>query len=110
MRQGGVQTMDSSDDTAMDGRTVMYDRGQVVWHTSEDGGLPDVGISVGLGEGAMLYAGDLAGSPGWSLAVFTQEERLLVADDVEPEESRYLIERLSVLLSREPNAAGGRGT
>jgi hypothetical protein len=37
-----------------------YDRGTVLWHSSEEDGGPDVGIQVGLGEGWTLYFGELA--------------------------------------------------
>lgn len=37
-----------------------YDRGSVLWHSSEEDGGPDCGIQVGLGGGYSLYFGELA--------------------------------------------------
>lgn len=37
------------------------DAGQVVWHTSDDdGGLPDVGYTIGLPDGSSIYFGELS--------------------------------------------------
>lgn len=33
--------------------------GNVIWHTSEEGGGPDVGISIGLGNGKSLWIGEI---------------------------------------------------
>lgn len=33
--------------------------GKVTWHCSEEGGLPDVGISVELANGAVLWCGEI---------------------------------------------------
>lgn len=32
---------------------------RVTWHTSEEGGGPDVGISIGLGKGRALWVGEI---------------------------------------------------
>lgn len=37
-----------------------YERGSVLWHSSEEDGGPDVGIQVGLGAGWSLYMGERA--------------------------------------------------
>ena len=29
--------------------------GHVIWHSSEEDGAPDVGLSLGLGDGRLLY-------------------------------------------------------
>lgn len=36
-----------------------YTLGHVIWHMSEEGGGPDVGISIGLGGGKALWIGDI---------------------------------------------------
>ncbi|NBE05946.1 hypothetical protein [Paragemmobacter ruber] len=71
--------------------------GNVVWHSSDEDMGPDVGISVGLGD-AMLYAGEVPGlAGGWSLVIYPDgsEERLDIAETVEPDEARALIDRLA---------------
>lgn len=37
----------------------MTERGHVTWHSSEDDGPPDCGYSVGMGDGRMLYIGEM---------------------------------------------------
>ena len=54
----------------------LYERGMSVAHSSDDGGLPDIGKSVGLG-GAMLYAGERPGKPGWCLSIYFPEDDIL---------------------------------
>ncbi len=43
--------------------------GRVGWHTSEEGGGPDVGISVGLGSGSSLFIGDLLDRDGGPVGI-----------------------------------------
>lgn len=38
--------------------------GEILCHCSEDDGMPDVGVSLGLGEGAMLWLGELLNRDG----------------------------------------------
>lgn len=35
------------------------ERGRVVWHCSDDDGGPDVGLSIGLGNGRSLWVGEI---------------------------------------------------
>lgn len=35
-------------------------RGEVTWHSSDDDSGPDVGLSIGLGNGKWLYAGEIS--------------------------------------------------
>lgn len=53
-----------------DGDKRMYERGLTVAHSSDDGGMPDIGSSIGLGRGAMLYLGERPGKDGWSLCIY----------------------------------------
>jgi len=59
------------------------DFGQVTWHSSEEDGGPDVGLTVGLGNGVYLWAGEmsnqlhaeedcgrLSSSDGWWLILY----------------------------------------
>lgn len=48
----------------------MYERGLPVAHSSDGEGMPDVGTSLGLGNGAMLYLGERPDAPGWSLCIY----------------------------------------
>ncbi len=77
---------------------LLYERGVVIWHTSEEGGGPDVGISVGLGDGSMLYAGDLPDPAGHGLKLYMRKDSVLIASHIDPEAGRDLIERLGVIL------------
>lgn len=71
----------------------LYERGLLVSHCSDDGGLPDVGISVGLGGGMMLYAGDRPGRSGWAVAIYPmQGESIHIAEGVEPEAGVCMVE------------------
>jgi hypothetical protein len=77
---------------------AMYRLGEIAWHSSDPDGLPDVGISVGLGD-AMLYAGEVPDAP-CSLVIYPMKgERQLVAHLVTDDDpARALIERLGLLL------------
>lgn len=37
-----------------------YDRGKVVWHSSGEDEGPDVGLSLGLGDGRALWVGEIS--------------------------------------------------
>jgi hypothetical protein len=92
--------------TQAEAEAAMYRLGEVVWHVSEEGGLPDVGISVGLGD-AMLYAGEVpgAGVPRCLVIYPMTGERQLVAHlvpDGDDDPARDLIERLGQLLRPVP--------
>ncbi len=86
----------------MDDGETMYEAGVVAWHSSdEDGGGPDVGISVGLG-GMMLYAGEAPGLKGpWSLVLYpTSGDRIVIAETVEQEAARDMIDMLGARNTR----------
>lgn len=50
----------------------LYERGVTVAHSSDGDGMPDVGTSIGLGSGRMLYLGEVPGRAGWSLCIYSQ--------------------------------------
>lgn len=54
----------------MDTEKEMYERGRVVAHSSDESGIPDVGLSVGLGNGQMLYVGDVPGVPAVGVKIY----------------------------------------
>ena len=58
----------SSDDARL------YERGMTVAHSTDGDGIPDVGKSIGLGSGRMLYVGERPGEPGWCLCVYSESE------------------------------------
>lgn len=71
--------------------------GSTRWHCSdEDGSGPDVGIDLNMGDGNLLYAGEVPGlKGGWSLVIYSKSGRSDIADPADPECAREMIERLS---------------
>jgi len=88
----------------MNSELRMYERGLVVWHTSDpDSGGPDVGISVGTGD-KMIYAGEGEGSRCWGMYIYPQKgERIVISHDVDTEQAREFIEWLGLNLKGTPN-------
>ncbi len=72
--------------------------GETIWHSSCEESGPDVGIEVRLSEDNYLYAGDVPGSPGCSLALYTKADRTLIASDVHSHEAREMIEAISLAI------------
>lgn len=66
-RNGDAAAMREADDP-------LCEAGKVTWHVSEEGGGPDVGISIGLGNGRQLWIGELldSESSGVGFALWTQ--------------------------------------
>ncbi|MEL6219293.1 MAG: hypothetical protein AAFR79_12645 [Pseudomonadota bacterium] len=62
------------------GDARLYERGLTVAHSSDGEGLPDVGQSVGLGDGRMLYVGERPGRPGWCICIYGQSEAIDIAE------------------------------
>lgn len=81
----------------------MYEAGLVVAHSSDDSGLPDVGISVGLGDGLMLYAGEIPNPNSEGLVLYAQQESWIVSTEIDHEAARHLIEVLGPRIK--PSAA-----
>lgn len=46
------------------------ERGVVTWHSSDPDGGPDVGLSLGLGDGKLLWVGEVPDRNGWGLAIY----------------------------------------
>lgn len=71
---------------------VMYDLGIPVAHSSDPDGVPDVGISLGLG-GSMLYVGDAPGvaHKGWSIVIYPKHGDLEVIGFVEDGKGEVLL-------------------
>jgi len=82
---------------------TMVQPGFVVWHSSEEVGGPDVGITVGLGDGKMLWIGERSGreADGMGLMVYSDKAIDANASVGEYDEIRDLIEQhLAPALSR----------
>ncbi len=73
--------------------------GNICWHSSEEDGGPDVGISLGLGDG-MLFVGEVPGLiGGWSMAYYPAVgDRVDIAETVNPEEARDILEKLALVI------------
>ena len=72
----------------------LYQRRSVVWHTSDEDCGPDVGISVGTGDG-MIYAGEFPGSVRWGLCIYPlQGDKIIISKDVDEDQARNFIEWL----------------
>lgn len=69
--------------------------GCVVWHSSEEDGAPDVGITVGLGNGKMLWLGERTEKEGGGMGflIYGATSILASADLGEYDEIRALIEQ-----------------
>ena len=89
------------------------DIGAVVWNSSDEDSGPDVGLSLGLGEGKSLWLGELAkatledagvavddGGMGWWLAMAGPNDMQVIAPVVDHEAARSLFDTLARLLAR----------
>lgn len=85
--------------------------GDVTWHCSEEGGGPDVGMSLGLGNGNVLWAGEISSNAyaeggdeakalsddgGWWLMIYS--ERLPIAKFVDGLSAQEFVEKLAAAL------------
>ncbi|MEM1344816.1 MAG: hypothetical protein AAGI34_09585 [Pseudomonadota bacterium] len=66
--------------------TRLYQRGLTAAHSSDDDGMCDLGASVGLGNGNMLYVGERPGRDGWCICVYRQSETISIAEGLEGEQ------------------------
>jgi hypothetical protein len=77
--------------------------GYVVWHSSEEDGGPDVGITVGLGDGKMLWVGERSGREGDGMGLLVYGDKSIDANASlgEYDEIRDLVEHhIAPALSR----------
>lgn len=74
---------------------AMVQPGFVVWHSSEEDGGPDVGITVGLGDGKMLWIGERSGREGDGMGLLVYGDQAIDANASlgEYDEIRDLIEQ-----------------
>jgi hypothetical protein len=88
----------------------MYDLGRSTWHCSEEGGGPDVGISLGLGDGRMLWCGEIARDRwdeagedakalgtdfGWWIILYSPDSAEVIGKCVSGEAAQRLMEQLA---------------
>lgn len=92
----------------------LYEHGRVTWHSSDEDSGPDVGLSVGLGDGRMLWvgemskqriadtegAGELGSDGGWWVVVYGQTESTVVAKCVSAESARAMFDWIEVALRK----------
>lgn len=87
--------------------------GVVQWHCSEEGGGPDVGVSLGLGEGRTLWAGEIskqrhaeAGDEaaalgddfGWWLIMYEKQSAQVIAKCLNCYEARSMFDLIASAL------------
>lgn len=65
------------------GSPELYEAGVHVAHSSSGDGIGDVGVSVGLGHGLMLYVGEVPGKLGASLVIYGRSEKIELAEAVD---------------------------
>jgi hypothetical protein len=96
---------------------------RVTWHTSEEGGLPDVGISLGLGGKRMLWAGEITddahaeagdeaerlGPPrGFWLIIYDGPSRQVIGRCTSAEAAQDLMDSISALVAAERSPPASR--
>ena len=79
----------------------LYAPGLLCAHSSDDSGLGDVGISVGLDGESMLFAGEIPDCEDWAMVIYPMEgERSVLLREVDPEGARELIEAVAMAIRR----------
>lgn len=91
---------------------TLYDRGHVAWHSSDEHSGPDVGLSIGLGDGRMLWVGEmsrtkhgetdgasvLGDAGGWWIILYGQNESTVVAKCVDAYSARTMCDWLAAAM------------
>ena len=78
----------------------LYERGLTVAHSSDDSGLPDVGLSVGLGNDLMLYVGDVARGKGVGIRIWgrKKDSEIVVGEVTDFEAAKEMVEAIAFAL------------
>lgn len=104
--------VDTTDQQAVTvAQEAMTRPGYVVWHSSEEDGGPDVGITVGLGDGKMLWVGERTGREGDGMGLMVYSEKAVDANASvgEYDEIRDLLEQhVAPALSRLASVSSAR--
>lgn len=102
----------------------LTEAGFLCWHSSDPDGGPDVGISMGLGQGRMLWAGEISRSRhaeggeevaalgcdgGWWILLYGSLEVTIVGKAVDAESAREMIEAIGGAASRDRDGSLRRG-
>ncbi len=75
------QPIDTTDQQAVTvAQETMTRPGYVVWHSSEEDGGPDVGLTIGLGGGKMLWAGERSGREGDGIGLLVYGDKSIDAN------------------------------
>ncbi len=101
--------IDAQDDetiTLDGGDPRLYELGMFVDHSSYPDGGPDVGVSLGLGNGRMLYAGEAPGRNGDALVLFGQHEHSDIAQNIDREAAYEMMGILAGAISRAKSNGG----
>lgn len=92
----------------------LYDNGHVTWHSSDEDSGPDVGMTIGLGDGRMLWVGAISRARyaetegvshlgddfGWWIILYDQQGSTVVGKCRDAESAHTMIEWLEAALSR----------
>jgi hypothetical protein len=93
------------------------ERGKVVWHSSEEDGGPDVGLSLGLGNGELLWFGEMSTTTladhdidvketgdGWWIVLYGKDDRSthIGALVVDQEAARQIFDKLELIVQGQP--------
>ncbi|ODA67632.1 hypothetical protein A7A08_01667 [Methyloligella halotolerans] len=81
---------------------TIFTRGRITW---EGGGAPEESISLGLGDGCLLYCGPVAGKRGPQLVAYAAGEQAELGPIENMEAMRKLIERLAEIIAPNREAA-----
>lgn len=82
--------------------------GAVTWHSSGEDEGPNVGLQLGLGEGASLWLGEGEGA-GWQFALVLNDAFTPVAKVFDDEQARELFDRISKAIQAARAAHTGEG-
>lgn len=69
-------------------------------HCSDDSGLPDVGMSLGLGDGRMLFVGDNPDGQGTALVIYEPHDRTVIAQPCDREAGYEMLNALATIIRR----------
>lgn len=90
------------DQIILDGNSPeLYKPGLIAAHSSDDAGIPDVGISVGLEGESMLFAGEIPGCDGWAVVVYPKVgEKTVFLEGVNEQGAVDLVEAVAAAIRR----------
>ena len=80
----------------------LYKHGLLCAHSSGEDGIADVGLSVGLGDGRMLYVGDVAKASGVGIRVWDERQgkSIVVGEVKDFYAAKEMVEAVAAALAR----------